>query len=402
MPGELNASAHDRRPPHRSGAGVTSCAAAGAAAIVLLAACGAPFPARALEWRQTPQVEAAAGYDGNINLDPTFGRSVGSAALTAQTNVVGRSERLRLHFSPRLRSLQYNDSRELDRTDTYADFGMEVTGERQRWSLGGGYAREGTLTTEFEGSGFVQTGIDRVQRLWNGQWSRAQGERGRYELSASAVSVDYQEALFSPLVDYGYRVFEAAYSLNSSERGSWRFSLSRAEVRAAAVNAETASTELRATWTRALSSVLSASFGIGAFQVDQQRPFGARASSGSLDLSLNRRWARWTLDASVRREMRPDGRGALVRQDRMELRSTRRLSSRTAFEASLVAARLAPESRSSFVVGRDYGQAALEIRRRLSQTVAISWSIFGRSQAYQSWPKARGLGGEFAVKYRGR
>lgn len=366
----------------------------------LLAAFG-PRAGCALEWRHVPVLGLRAGYDTNIRLEPESESAVASAATTARADIVGRDERFSIRFSPRASSIRYDDPRELDRTDAFADLELAVTEARERWSLGAGYAREGTLTSEFDGSGFVETGIARTRSSWTTSWTRAPSERTSYAFTAAAVAVDYEEALFSPLVDYRYTVLQAAYSRAVSERGGLRFTATHSDVASRAVRITTTSNELRFVYTRELSSALTGSIGAGTFEVSRSGTISSVSSGNSLDFSLDRRWERWSFDAEGRRELRPDGRGALVREDALELRATRRIAERVSLDLTLRAASRSPVGREE-LSGRDYAQGGFRVRWRFGQRWSLSSSLMQRAQRYGEGPESRALVGAVAVEYGGR
>lgn len=376
----------------------TACAALAAAASSIWTAPGA-----ALEWSYAPTVSVGASEDTNIALEPVAGRRVSSASLAAASNIVGRNEALRLSFTPRITSLRYDDDRELDRDSRYADLELARDGERQHWSLGGQYAHEGTLTSELESTGFIASDVDRVQSSVNGTWSRAVSERGGVSLDLSSITVDYGVSPSSSLVDYDYRIAQAAYSLQTSERSSWSFSVGRSQyVTGSPVNTTVTST-VRATWSRRFSNVLQAHIGFGGFDAAADGPFGVDHSGGSLSFGMQRSWERWSFSTDGGRDLQPDGRGAMVVEDLVTVGMTRRLGERLRVGASARATEIASQVGLEADFRRRYSQAGVNLGWSFARGWSLDVSLSERTQGLRS-TGAEGSGriGQIMTSYRGR
>jgi hypothetical protein len=370
-------------------------ACAGIAAALL-----ATQPSGAFEWDYTPAVTVGAAQDTNIRLTATDERQVGAAALTAEMGVVGREEGFEFRFAPRLTSLRYDDDREFDRDNRYADFSIATHDDRQRWSFGGGYAREGTLTTEFESTGFVETDVDRNQSSLYTSWTRA-GEHGAYDLALSSSATDYEQALFSPLVDYKYRVLQFGYTRTTNERSNWRYGASRMQLSAESTGFQTVSSDVRATWSRAFSEALQARLGIGMFEVSAEGPLGSDSSGVSLDFNVDRLWPRWRFTTGGGRELQPDGRGALVRVDSARLTMLRRITERFSLGANLAAAQVRSEGNIADLYDRDYSQGGLTLQWRFRRLWLLEGAFFERAHEAPLLPQVTGIVSQLSVSYRG-
>jgi hypothetical protein len=355
---------------------------------------------QAAEWHNVPDVALGAGSDSNVRLTAEDERYVANSSLTVSTDVVGRDDGFDFRFRPQLRSIRYDDPREIDRDDAFASTNLVLGNARRSWSLGANYSRESTLTSEFGRFGFVEVDIQRKQSSLDTGWTHRAGDRGTVGLTALATDVDYGEAFLSPLVDYGYRVAQISYSLAANERSNIGFTTSRSRVTTLGRDTHTDSRGFNVRWVRRVSSALRSTVGVGAFEVVSSGPFGAETTNASLTLGVDGNWSRWTLRASGERDLIPDGTGTLVREDALELAVGRRLTERVTLDFELRGARIAAQGTSRDLPERDYAQASLALQWRPAQRWSVYVALLDRVQEVDV-ARADGRQGVFSVRYRG-
>ena len=375
--------------PSRKSALLGSCAAL---------ACGT---SHALEWRSTPAVTVGTGEDSNIWLDPVVDRKASSSSLIASTEILGSGPNLQLRVQPELRALRYANRADSDRNDAFTSFDVTLGRERSTLTIGGGYRRESTLTSEFIDTGLLGLEQERVERSVNAGWNVIIGPRSRVTVSASTASVGYGAGLLSPLVDYDYRVVQLDYQLSTNVRSKWVFSTTGSTVGSAF--SDTTNTGFKARWLRTFTPTLRGEVGLGTFDARTANVFGAQRESGAtLNFAMTREWARWSLQTGGARELRPDGRGALVREDAVSLEAQRRFGPRLSMSLSVRRAAVAATDDVLNLYGRDYSQTGVGVDWHMKERWQLHAGLQQRMQQLSSAPRARGVGALVGMTYRGR
>jgi hypothetical protein len=380
---------------HKRPARYGQCSACVAGAAALLAA----SPGSALEWSYTPGASVGASNDTNIRLLFAGAEPVNAMSVAGSVDVLARNEAFEFHASPRVDVLRYDDPTVQDRNDEYADVGISLHDERQRWSFGVNYADEGTRNSEFESNGYAAVDYDRRQTGLTTSWARIM-QRGEIDLAASASSVNYQDASFSPYRDYRYDLFQGGYNRSTDERTRWGFSATRSEVTTDRGLVTTTSTDARVTWTHAFSEVLQAHLGFGVLEATTDGLTATRDTAPALDFSVTRGWAFWSLSVGGGRTLQPDGQGSLLQQDRLEVGGTRRLSQRLG--VSVTAAKAREKYFVSFY-DRNYWQESVSVSWQFKRRWSLVSSVSDHGQQWVTLglPKQSGVVTQFSISYRG-
>jgi len=370
-----------------------SACVAGAAALLTVGT------SHALDWSNTPSFMVGAQEDSNLHMQiPELAHPIGSATLLASTAVLGVNERLQFHFVPQINAVRYDDPLEPRRNDASADAGVQVQGERQTWSAGAGYSRDGTLDSELESLGFSAVNVTREQSSIRGGWTR-RAERGAYDASASAVRVDYAETLFSPFRDYNDQSLTAGYTRYTNERSSWHFGLTHMEVASDAGRVTTVSEDLRARWSHTFSPALYAQFGVGILSATTKE-LGDRLerTSPAVDFAVERSWPYWQFAANGGRSLEPDGRGTVLRQDTVTVGFTRRLAAHLSVGANWTEGRNAT---LGVQFDRDYSAQSVSMGWSFKRRWTLDATLQQRSEQYSFRPETSGTVYQVSVAYRG-
>jgi hypothetical protein len=376
--------------PLRKSALLGSCAAQ---------ACGA---SHALEWRSTPAVTVGAGEDSNIWLDPYGDRRASTSSMSASADVLASGPGIKLHVQPEVRALRYANGADADRNDAFTNAEFTLTRERDTLTVGSGYRRESTLTSEFIDTGVLGLEDERTERSMTAGWNHVVGPRSRVSLAASTVAVNYGSAgAFSPFVDYDYRVVQLGYQISTTARSAWVFSATRSNLDGAIT--DTTNTAFQARWVRSFSPTLHGELGLGTFDVRTANRLGAQQDSGAaLSFSVTREWAHWSLQSGGGRDLRPDGRGALVREDAVTLDALRRFGPRLSVGLSVRRARIAATEELANVYDRDYSQTGVALEWRMKERWQLRASLQERMQQLPYAPRGSGIGAQVSMTYRGR
>jgi len=361
-------------------------------------ACGT---SHALEWRSTPAVTVGAGEDSNIWLDPVVDRRASSNSLTASEEILASGPGLQLRVQPEVRALRYAKGGDADRNDAFTTFDLALSRERSTLTFGGGYRRESTLTSEFIDTGLLGLDEERVERSLTAGWNYIVGPRGRATVAASTVSVGYGAGLLSPLVDYDYRVVQLGYQLATTARTTWVFSATRSMVDGAF--SDTTNTAFQARWLRTFTPTLRGEIGLGTFDVRTTNLLATQRETGAaLNFSVTREWARWSLQTGGARDLRPDGRGSLVREDAITLEGQRRFGPRLTVGVSLRRAQVAATDQLANLYDRDYSQTGVGVDWRMKERWLLHAGLQERMQQLSFAPRASGVGAVVGMTYRGR
>lgn len=352
---------------------------------------------RADEWSVTPSVSIGTIEDDNVYLRPVDPLRVTSAYVDAAAEVVARDTGAEFRFTPRVHSIRYDDDRVLDRDDVSADVSFAKHDDRQQWNVGGGYTNEGTLQSDFETSGLARVDLDRKQTSFSGSFARSI-HRGYFAFSGSVAKIDYEESFVSPYRDYQYEVLQGSYSRTTTERSSWKFSITSMQVNTLTFKVTTSSTDVRSSWSHAFSKALQVRVGLGILYASTDGVIGAERSAPSLDFRVDRERARWSLYATGGRELQPDSRGSLQRQDSVQLGVTRRLNERLTVGANMVEGRI--DDVGTFF-DRDYGQVGASLQWRVRRRWYVDGGLYERREQWSEIPAATGLSARFSATYHG-
>jgi hypothetical protein len=355
-----------------------------------------------MEWRTEPVVTVEGGGDTNIWLNAFDQRYVSRGSVSASADIFAREPGFEFRLKPEVRALRYADNREADRDDVFTTFGLTRTNERGRWTFGSDYSRESTLTSEFTGTGILGLDLERTEHQFDTGWSRVMSARGTFSVNAVAENVTYGYSELSPFSDYDYRVFQTGYTLATSLRSSWQFSLARSVLTAKETTGVTSNKELRVAWTHAFSEKLRGTFGITTFDAGANGPTAGGHLSTTVNFAFTREWPRWTLQSAGSSDVRPEGRGFFVQEDSVTLDAQRRFGDRLSLVASMRYARIHSQGLLALLADRDYSQVGMNVNWRLNQRWVLSGGHYERAQEWSFLPRAEGRTSTVAFSYRGR
>jgi hypothetical protein len=357
--------------------------------------------AQGLEWTHVPGVFVRSRSDDNYRLTPENERPVSYSQLNVGAEIAARDDGFRFDLAPRINSINYDDVREPDRDDLYADMRLAVNDERHEWAFGGSYAREGTLTTAFEDTGFTETDVDRTRTNLTTNWNALVTEKAQYALEFAREDVRFEDAFLSPLVDYHYDSLSGNWVRALSDRASVEVNAFAATLTYETANPDTDTAGFGAAWVLQVSPSLHARLGAGVYRTDGGG-LAEPSQDRTVDMALGKRWQRWSLDALVASGAQPSAYGVLERFERVELDSRRRLSAKLDVGVRLRAERRTAEGESLDYTDRRFGWASAYVDWRFAEQWTFSANIDARSQEYADEPRARGLAGAVTVAYRGR
>jgi hypothetical protein len=356
------------------------------------------FDAQALEWRASHGVTVAAGTDSNLYMSALNQKSAQNATVSASAALSGRQPGLAFNFQPAVHAIRYADDAEADRNDIFATVGMALNDSRRSLSLSTGYARESTLTSEFETSG-VRADVERVQRDFNVGYSHTLSATRRLSAGVSNVDTNYEDDSFAPYGDYAYRSAQVSTQKVLNERATWTLAVQRGYSDSAFTALDSTNTSLSSSWSVQLSPRLSGSFSIGAYVVDSVGA-GRQDPQSSFSVGFARTWQRWTGATSVSRDIRPQAGGLLVAEEKVTLAATRQVAERVSLGVNATGARTS-SSIEVLRYTRDYASAGASVSWQIGRRFDLSASVYRRVEQGSFAARATGVAGSLSVSYRG-
>jgi len=358
--------------------------------------------AQALEWNQTPTVSVYSTNDSNFYLSATDERDMTSNGLDVSSNVVGAGERMQLSLRPRVNATNYSDERERDRRDGYFDTSLAVGNDRQRWTLSGGYARDGTLMNAFEESGVTTIDVDRDRSNYALGWSRLTSEHGTASFSLSSASVRHEEVVTAPFLDYDQAGARFAYSHALRERVNIEFGVRATQLDTEAALGATNSAGFGLAFSGNWSESLEYRIGAGRYQSRYPDVRAAENTDTAFDASLAKRWERWRLRTSLSSALEPSSYGVFYRREAASLDVNHQFTEAIDAGLQLTAAHLESDQPLFYYEDRRYAYAQLSLNWRFAERLWFSTSLGARAQEYVGQPRARSAYGQIGVTYRGR
>jgi hypothetical protein len=357
-------------------------------------------PLFAAEWRALPAVTAGTGSDSNIRLAADESRRAASASVAASIDIAARRPGFLFELRPEVRALRYADDVEADRDDGFLTFGVNVNDPHKTFRVGGNYARESTLTSEFYESGLLGVDVERVQRGVDAGFTRVLSPRSTLGVGLAAMEVGYGAAPGSQLGDYGYRSAQLTHRRNTGEHSTWALTASKSLLEPESGGRDTISTSLRADWSRQFSPRLRGSIGFGAFVIDEAEG-GVDDQSASVSFALARQWDRWSLSTAGERDVRPDGSGTLVVEEAVTLEGRRRVTEHVELGVSVRGARVSASIADLFDFERRYSQVGANVHWQATRRLNVDASVYERSNDSSFTRRATGLTTVLSITYRG-
>lgn len=355
--------------------------------------------AHALEWDAVPVVVADASSDSNIRLSAADATRASGASVATALEVAAIRPGFNFSLRPEVRARRYADDAEADRNDAFAAFGVGLDRPTRSIRFGGNYARESTLTSDFEQNGFTGVDAERLQRGLDTRFRRTLSPASNVGIAVQAFDISYGDPLESLLSDYRYRTLELTHGRATGEHSTWAFTASKSFIHDELRDRDSTSTAVQADWLRQLSPRLQLSLGFGAFAVDSQSAESDKPS-GSFDFSVVRQGDGWSLSAEGARSVRPDHWGALAVEDSITLQTQRRVAERVSVSFSVRGARL-NWAADQLEYERSYSQTGVRVQWQASRRLSVDAGLYQRTETTTLSRRADGLASVVSVSYRG-
>lgn len=326
------------------------------------------LPVAAAEWSAEPTLRFGAEYNENLLLEPGDTEAAPGASLDLRASLVRRTEKSALGLVPRLRFLRYDTSVDYDSDDQFLDLTYEVHGERLSTNLSAAFARDSTLTSELESTGFVDARKRHERAQVNASVSADVSERNQVGVDVHAQDNQYRDAELTGLVDYKYARAYGWFSRGLSERTQLGAQLSNGELEVSETGERSRDRSVHLTLQHSFAShwLLDAFAG-----VDQSTTMQGSSDGTVYGLTLQRRGERNDWRISARQDVAPAGYGELVRRQDAAASWSRRLTQTFQFTANVRYL----HNEELQVLGTDRDREYQRADMRIDWRVGPSWQV---------------------------
>lgn len=196
---------------------------------VLLILALLPLPVHAREWYAQPSTSLRTFYDDNLQLRPDDDKfEVFGATFSAKSKFGVRSEVYDFAGDARVDINRYEARDNIDSENFFFNgFGTYNLTDRNQLGLKGNYTLDNSLLSEFDGSGLVQTLVERTTWSIDPSWTYMLSERASLTGSYNHTDVSFADnASNNFLTSYVTDSATLNYSLQWTERLLWYTSAS--------------------------------------------------------------------------------------------------------------------------------------------------------------------------------
>jgi hypothetical protein len=280
--------------------------------------------AYAAEWRVGVEAHGDLDHRENPRLVAEGGETINGAGLELDAAVERATENSELTLLPRVRSARYGAS-EFDTDEQYLDLRYGRSGERYRWQVGAGLARDTTLTSELLDTGIIDSRKRHELVSFSGSFTSSLSARDQLGAQLNYQRNSYPDAGLTGLTDYDYTAVALTYARLLSERLTIGSQLNGGRLNVSATDfvsrdygaSLSLTSQLSPAWRLALSA------GLDRTVADDRDDTGIVYS---VELARSAELTDWRLTAG--RGVVPSGSGVLVHRTDYALSCSRRLSAR--------------------------------------------------------------------------
>lgn len=324
------------------------------------------------EWSTDPWADMRAEYNDNILLIPSVRDQVTGGVARAGLRVQRSDELGFFRVSPTLRATRYDSAEPLDSNDQFVDATWVRRGELGRWRVDANWSRDTTLTSELEITGLVQTRKRRMAYYVAPSYTYALSPRNTLGWNLAYSSAEYENALFTGLVDYTFINGGLSWGYSWSEQTVISVAALASRMEAEKINNTLDSTGVQIQMDTNITERWGATLS-GGFRHSESNRRGAGGSSDGwlANASMNRKdeYGLWRVGLS--RTVDPSGIGTLVQRDQLSLARDQALSPYWHLNARVHLASVEDVQRLGVRINRDYRSGSL----KLSRVITPGWAI---------------------------
>lgn len=263
-------------------------------------------------------------YNDNLRLSPRAGREDWLRAASARGTLAIVRPDDSLTFSPSVRSRRYENDTVLDNDDWFFDLSAQRAFENSSLQLRASWHRDAALTSEFDGIGLVEVGVERES--WNVQpaWFYELTPYVKTKIGLSHNEVGYEDRAVRQ-VDYEVNAANWSLIREISEGAESSVTLSASRLEAPMIANRADQLGLQYDYARPLGEKLRLSVTFGARRSKFTQMFRPDSEDSGLlfgfVLSGEREYGNWSLSAS--RTVDPSGTGTVVQTDSLSATTMR-------------------------------------------------------------------------------
>lgn len=361
--------------------------------------------AGAAQWTITPHVAWGANYQDNPQLALQDSQATGAASLDARATLTRVAEATQFSAAPRISAVRYPEDRQLDNYGRGLALAYQYESERNTWSIAGDTARDSTLTTELEDTGFVQERKWRPSWNISPTWSRVWSDSVSGQISVGYSDVAYEDAPL--LADYSYRNINAGVNWESGERAQWGASLTAARLDAPIYRNISDDYGVQVSFAFAWSDTQRLKVSGGARSNDLQlAPPGRQriheqARGWTLDAAYDVELEFNTWHAQATRSVDPSGVGVLVQKDKLLFTLAHWFTEQVSGGLSLTLLQTEELQREKFSARRRYARTGMQVNWVWTPTWTLGAGYGYTQQQYEGDDVAQAHSVQFTLTWQG-
>jgi len=331
----------------------------------------------AASWTTDTIASLKQEYNDNRRLTTAEHESVTGRKLDLRANINAESNFFETSFKPRVTFERYPGDDELNSNNQYLGLSTVYLTESSRWTLGGNYTRDHTLTSEFRETDLVESQRRRVKWNIDPQWLHEYSDWTIFNLSLGTSSVTYEDAEELGLVDYDVKSTQAVISHSLDEGVTINTTLYGTRLEAPGAGNETDTLGLSVGVDYSEEETFNWGLQLGAQQIEYEQEslngvLKENESGYTVDLHLTKEFefSRWNLNLD--RSVLPSGVGRLILQNKIEIRNTYDLTQNLRADISITALTNKEIQQGETSQDRDYGNSIVSLR----WSIMTDWSLY--------------------------
>lgn len=272
--------------------------------------------ALAAEWSGTTNASIATEFNSNKFLSRGEGTEVSGLIADVSAQLSRTTPTSTFSVGPTLRLTQYPGQENLDSKRGSIATSLSYPRERSTFQIGANVARDSTVTSELNTTGFVATDKQRNTTTFESAYSYEVNPVGVVEISGAFTKVAYIDAAFTGLYGYDYNALNMSYRHALAKDSQWNTALGVSDFQATDFGSSTRNYSLNIGYSTRLLPTFSAFINVGERFTQSEQSIGQSGSDTTeagwlINTGITQEQYRSQRKLMVSRNVEPSGSGAL-------------------------------------------------------------------------------------------
>jgi len=343
----------------------------------------------AADWTTNTVASLKQEHNDNRRLTTAEHESVSGRKLDLSANIIAESTFFETDFKPRVTFERYPGDDELNSNNQYLDLSTAYLTESSRWTLGGNYTRDHTLTSEFRETDFVESQRRRVKWNIDPQWLHEFSDWTTFNLNLGTSSVTYEDAESLGLVDYDVKSTQAVISHSLDEGVTINTTLYGSRLEAPAAGNKTDTLGLSVGVDYEDQETFNWGLQLGAQQIEYEQDLfigvlKENKSGYTVDFHLKKyfEFTNWRLNLD--RTVLPSGVGRLILQNKIVIRNTYEFAQNLRSNISITALTNKEIQQGATSQNRDYYNSVVSLRWHFVPNWSLNSAYIYQKNKYET------------------